>query len=460
MIPLKESKENLSRILQTAPAVLLISLPVIFEMLLNSLLNLSDTLMISRFVNAEALAGVGFANQISYFVIFIFTAFNVGAVAMVSRFHGERHWEALRTVIASNFLLNLLLGILVFAIMYFWSDKFFIIYELSPESLAYGTEYFKVLSLSLPPLFVTFAGAATMRGSQNTRTPLVITAITNVVNVIGNYLLILGVGIFPEMGVSGAALATVIARYLGASCFLYFLFISRRSPIRIALKELIKFDFHHIKTLFRLSALGALEQTIFQTSFLVMGVGISSLSSLEEAAARILISIESLSFLPAIGLSIGTGTLLGETLGKKEMGKAKEIGYCSLILCTLWGFIALGLFFLVGEHAVSAFINPSEKNLLPALTPIIPLLALNQPGLSLVINLTGIFRGAGDVKAALLFSFLRMWVFLVPLTLLAIMVWGWGLKGLWIVEIFVFLAFIIFMLDYFRGGKWQRIDLD
>ncbi len=415
--------------------------------------------MISRLVGIYALSGVGFANQISYFIIFIFTAFNVGAVAMIARYHGEKNYAKLKSVVSSNLVINTILGSLAAFALYRYSSYFFDFYELDPRSLNFASNYIGVLAFSMPGLFVVFCGAATFRGVQQTRTPMILSFIFNIVNIVLNYLLITGWGIFPEMGVEGAALATVIARSLSALTYIYFFFIHNNIDFLLKLKDLFKIDWKQIKTLARLSSLGALEQFIFQSTFLLLGIFVAKLTNLDEAAFRILVSLESLSFLPAIGMAIATGAMLGDHLGNKNVKAAFEVGWCSFILVFIWGLFALGIFFIFGEAMLLVFVSKEDIELFNYAKPLVPLLAWNQPGLALVITLGGAIRGAGAIRDVLIFTVIRMWLFLIPSSYWMITKTSTGLAGLWYAEIAVFVASAIAMIWYFAKGKWVILEL-
>ncbi len=142
-----------------------------------------------------------------------------------------------------------------------------------------------------------------------------ITGFVNVVNIVFNYLLIKGVGFFPEMGIRGAALATTMARMVMFGIYLYtFAAGGHRLQFRAAY---LKLNRKITDQLWKISYPGALEQLLMQGSFFMMGIIITLLDTTSEALFRVLITIESTSFMPAVGISIATATLVGKALGEK-----------------------------------------------------------------------------------------------------------------------------------------------
>jgi len=185
-----------------------------------------------------------------------------------------------------------------------------------------------------------FAASAQLRGIENTKTPMYITLFANIINVIGNYILITGFGIFPKMGISGAAWATTISKFLSGIIFIFIIFRGK-GKLSLNLKY-FKFNKEIFNPLWKISYPGAIEQFFIRTSILVSGIIVSKLDIIQEAAFRIILSLESISFMPALGISIATSALVGKALGEKDVNKSLFTGYISLIIGVCWG-IFIGL---------------------------------------------------------------------------------------------------------------------
>src|SRR6056297_2228325 len=188
--------------------ILILALPAIIEMGLNTMLNLADTLMIGRIIGKEGLSAAGFANQIIFTFIYIFSSFNAGATAIIARSYGEKNYQKLNKVMAQNISLNLIIGLIIFILSLTMARNILNIYDFSKQVLNLGTTYLRIISFSLPFMFFSFAVAAGLRGAGDTKTPMYITGAANILNIFGNYVLITGYSIFTEMGIAGAALST------------------------------------------------------------------------------------------------------------------------------------------------------------------------------------------------------------------------------------------------------------
>lgn len=429
-----------------------LSLPAIGEMALNTMLGVADTIMISRFIGKEALAAVGFANQIVFFLIFVFSSFNTGAVALVSRRLGERDFVRLKRTAEQNVTVNLVIGLAILTLSLLFHKPMFLIFDTTPEIYRATLSYFSLILIGLVPMFLCFSFAAILRGAGDTRTPMVITGIANLTNIAGNYLLITGAGPFPEMGIAGAALSTSLSRILALILYVYVLYV-KRSPIK--LKPELFLDKAILKPLVRISLPGAVEQALMQLSFLTMAVIVSQLDTLSEAAFRILIQIESLSFMPAVGLSIATATMVGKSLGEKDVDKASRTGYLSLGLSAAWGVVIGGVFLFFPRFILALF--SEETDLILTALPVMLFLGLNQIGLNGNIVLGGALRGAGDTRPVMINTVLRLWLIFIPLSWLFVIRSGWGIKGVWVGEMASFALFGSLLFLRFRSRRWASL---
>ena len=436
-------------------SILTMAMPAIIEMALNTMLGVADTIMISRFIGDSGLAAAGFANSIMYTLIFVFTSFNTGATALVSRSYGEENFDKLNRTGSQTVLLNGIIGLVVMILSLLFKDQIFMIFDTTPEVALMIDSYFSIIAYGMLAMFLSFSFASILRGAGDTFSPMVITGIANVLNIIGNYVLIKGVWIFPEMGIAGAALSTSISRILAVTAYIFICF---RMHERVHLKlKYMKFQSEILRPLMKISLPGALEQALMQTSFLAVGVIISKLETTSEAAFRILINIESISFMPAVGVSIAAATLVGKSLGEKDKEKAVDVGTVSYGLAIAWGVIA-GAVFLIFRYPILRIFTTDTAVIDSSMFTMI-LMAVNQPLLNFMIGISGGLRGAGDTKSVMTITILRLWGIFVPLSYVTIIWLDYGVAGLWIAEIASFVIFSAVILKRFNSKKWTEIHV-
>jgi putative MATE family efflux protein len=435
--------------------ILILALPVILEMALNTLLGLMDTIMISWYIGKEGLSASGYANQIFFTLIFVFSSFNAGATAMISRSYGEKNYNRLREITGQNLSLNFFLGIIIFIFSIYSADYILKIYEISDNVYNLGTSYFKIVSWSIPFLFISLASSASLRGAGDTKTPMIITGTANIINILGNYFLITGFSIFPELGIDGAALSTTISRLIAALAYLFILLHSKKE-IRLIISYL-KISRYILKPLWNFSYAAALEQLSMQMAFFLNGVIISKLDTTSEAAFRILVNIESTSFMPAIGISIATTTLVGKYLGENTPKKSLHTGYLAAVMGTIWGII-IGTIFLIFPTPILRIFS-SDISVINASLLTMKIAGINQAPLAFMIILAGALRGTGDTKGIMFITSARLWLVFIPLSYLFVLIFNNGVAGVWIAESCSFLIFSIIISKRFNKMRWAEIKM-
>ncbi len=436
-------------------SIFIIAAPAILEMALNTMLMVADTLMVSKMVGNEALSAVGIVNSIFFLLIFVFSSFNTGAIALLSRSYGEKDMNKVDQYAGNNLSLNLAIGAMITLAAIITRDFLFMPYDITPEVLANAKSYYSILVVGMMFQFGSFAFASMSRGVEDTRSPMYITGFVNIFNILFNYLLIKGVGVFPEWGLQGAAVATTMARIV--AFFLYLaLFTSGKHKIKLK-KATLKIKSSVVGSLWRISWPGAIEQLLMQTSFLFMGIIVSMLDTSSEALFRILISIESTSFMPAVGISIATATLVGKSLGEKDIEKAADTGYLATAMGTLWGMIAAIVFWFFPEFILSLFTD--EASLFEAGILVFKVMAINQLFLTAYIVLSGALRGAGDTNAIMRLTSMRLWLVFVPMAFVLIRFFNMGVEAIWYAEITSFVIFLSFLFIRFHSRHWANINL-
>ncbi len=434
--------------------ILILALPAIIEMSLNTAVGIADSLMISHMVGSDALAGVGFANSIFFPLIFIFSSFNTGATALISRNYGRKDFLTMNKIGSQTLLLNTIISTIIMTLSLIFSKQIFSIYDTTPTVSAIIQVYFPIVAYSLPAMFLAFSFAAILRGAGDTLSPMIITGIANIINVVGNYVLIKGIWIFPQMGVAGAALATSISRIVASIIYIIICFGYHH---RIQLKlQYMKFERHIISPLFKISSASGMEQTIMQSSIIALSMIVSQMNTATEAVYRVLINIESLSFMPAVGISIATATLVGKSIGEDDIEKATEVGTISYSLAILWGIILGSIFFIFKHQLLLLF--TSDILVINAGLLTMNLLAINQPLLNFIITISGALRGAGDTKSVMLIAFMRYWFIFVPFSYLFSLVLQFGIAGIWSAEILSYSVFNAFLWKRFKSQQWAKLD--
>lgn len=442
--------------LRLSGSILRLALPAVGEMALSTLVGMADTLMVSYLIGYQALSGIGFANQLINALIFVFTAFNTGATAMIARYYGEKNAEGMSRVAGQAITINLILGAIITAFTALFGGTILSgIFEMSADVLAVSLTYFYIVLIGQLFMFFSFSSTAILRGAGDTVTPLVVNGAANILNIVFNYFLITGFGPFPEMGVAGAAVSTTGARILSALAFAYIL-LCRHKKVRVRLSHM-KISRAIFSKLFKISYPGGIEQLMMNGSFLIMSSVVSKLDTLAEAAFRILLQIESLVFMPAVGLGVAAATLVGKALGEKKPDKAASTAWTASIIGVIWGTALCAVLVAAAEPIVRIF--TPNRALVNAAIPAMIFIGLNQPILNFHVILSGGLRGAGDTMTVMIVSAVRLWIFFIPAVWILIRVLDQGIAGCWQAETFSLLAVSGALVVRHMRKKWARINV-
>jgi putative MATE family efflux protein len=433
--------------------VLTLAWPALVEMMLISLVSMADMIMVGR-IGPAAIASVGLTNQPMFFAMAVFMALNVGTTAIVARSIGAKDLKGATDAARQSFMITVLMGLAVSSLAYFSAPYVLRFMNAGPDVLEVGTIYFRIVGLGLFFSTLAMSFGAVLRGSGDTKTPMKINMVANVINVTGNYLLIFGHFGFPRLGVAGAALATTFSRVVAMAIFTFVLFSGKRI-IAFKLSDRWRFDWTIIKRISKIGSNAALEQFVLRGGQVVFARVVASLGTATFAAHQIGLNVLSLSFMPGQAFGMSATTLVGQSLGAKDPKLAERCGYEA----RRYGrYVATGMslvFFFFGAQIASLYSNDPEVIRQAALS--LRIIALVQPLQSTQFILAGGLRGAGDTRWPLYSTFLGIWVGRVLLATLFIQVFGWGLWGAWVAMALDQVGRSLFISYRFKSGHWKYI---
>lgn len=332
-----------------------------------------------------------------------------------------------------------------------------------PEVLAEELDYLTILMAGGVSIPLGAAISSFFTGRGDTLTNMYAQVAGNLVNILLDWLLIFGRGGFPELGIRGAAIGTVIAGFVPALVLLA-VYLSPRLAATYATRRYWRLERALFRRLLRFGTPAGLHLFLDVASFSVFVLMTGHMGSLSLAVSNIALSINSLAFMPLIGISIAASTLVGQYQGRREPAIAERAGWTALKIGLIYmlfmaaTYLALPrcYFMLFAERGGGGF---ALDELLGIGRWLLILMAMW--GLLDTINLvlSGALKGAGDTRFVMWYSILMAWGLFVPGTWLVIYVWEAGILAAW-----AFLAFTIMVISggfywRFKNGRWKTIDL-
>ena len=385
----------------------------------------------------------------------LFGAFSAGTIAVVGRAIGARNTQAANAAARASVLLAALLGLVVTVGSLLALDSVTTLLGGSdPLVRAEAQSYLRVALPAMPAFLIALAAVSSMQAAGDTRRPLMIGVLGNVVHLALNAVLIFGVSPLhiPRMGAAGAGWSTAFSGVLEAVLALYAL---RSSTSAVTLRVQDKRDVREAaRRVLNVSSGALVEVVLYHTGYLLFVRSITSLGDAAMAANQALISIESISFLTAEGWAVAAGASVAQALGASSPASAKRAGWIASVLCGgLLGVVAI-VFAVIPETLVGWFRN--EPEIITQGARALRVGALAQVPMAIGIVLGQSMRGAGATREALVISFagalvLRLvatWFFTSHLHL--------GLMGVWLGSSVDWTARSIAYVVRWKQGAWSR----
>ena len=449
-----KSKVDYGNLLFPRRALWMLLIPLIIEQMLNSLMGMVDTLMVSR-VGAEAISAVSLVDSINNLVLQVFAAMAAGAAIICSQYLGRKDEKGCNDAAKQIVLTVVVISSVIMIIgVGFRKPLLHLIFGSVEEAVMTNAQmYFLITALSYPFIALFQAGAAFYRACGNSKFTMKTALIANVANIVGNTLFIF----ILQMGAAGAAISTLISRALCAFVVFYAL---RKPGYAIQLKNYfsIRPDLNLIVKILAIGVPSGIENGMFQFGKLAIQSTVSSLGTAAIAAQAMTIIFENVNGMAAVGIGIGLMTVVGQSIGAGRQEEAKYYivklaGYAEvamIISCILVYIAARPVTVLAGMSEESTALCMQMILAITIVKPILWVPSFTPPN--------GL-RAAGDVRFSMITATLTMWLCRVALSIFLMRVVKTGTIGVWYGMFADWgVRGVIFTIRFVRG-KWLRIKV-
>ncbi len=405
--------------------VLGLAWPIIGENMLETSIDIINTILVAG-LGSAALAGVGSGLQIMFFVLSALSALSVGSAILVAQAVGAQDLARAGQLARQSLIWSILLSVPLALVGFLLAGRIIGVFGLTPAVAQIGTDYLQVAMGTVVVLVALIIGGGVLRGAGDSRTPMLVTLIANIVNVGLSYGLIFGHFGLPQLGAVGSAWAAFMSRSLALLLLLVALW-QGRNGVSIAGGGW-RLDWKVARQVLGLGIPSALEQILLASAFLVLTILVASLGTNTLAAQRIAMSALSFSFLPGIGFGITATALVGQSIGARHPQIGARVARIATIWAVIWMSIVGGLVFVFATPIMGIFTSDPDVILIGSGG--LRVVALTQPFWAIGMVQSGALRGTGDTRFPLIIGSVGMWsaVLLVWLILTFI---GGGLPAVW-----------------------------
>ena len=446
---------NLSNYTKEFSYNLKLSTPVILGLLGHTLVGMIDNIMVGK-LDPINLAAVSLGNSYIFVAMSLGIGFSAAITPIVAEAHSERNNEKLKTSFINGFILCLFLGIFLYGSILLLKGT--LIYLDQPQEVVrLALPYIDIVAISLIPLLLFQALKQFVDGLSKTIYPMYATVLANIINVIINYILIFGMLGFPKLGIIGAAIGTLISRFIMFS-FLFYMLMNKEI-IYDYISDLKSFVYNRfmIKKILSLGFPTSL-QMFFEVGLFTSAIWLSGLlGEIPQSANQIVLNISSMTFMVASGLSVSAAIRAGNQKGLKNYKELKRISLSILLLGICFASIFSLVIYLLRDYLPYIYIDINNQEnyfenirIVSIASKLFIIVAVFQLVDSAQVIVLGTLRGMQDVKIPTIIVFIAYWIIGFPISFIlgdeSLMaesgIWIGLLSGLTFSSLFLYLRFL------------------
>lgn len=445
------------------PVIFALAWPTMFEQLMQTAVQYIDTAMVGS-LGTQATAAVGSTATISWLVGSSVSALGIGFLSFISQACGAGDRERVRKLTAQSVLVTVVVGLFFTALTFFLSPMVPMWMQVAEDIQPLASRYFMILYLPMLPRAASIIFGTVLRSAGDTKTPMRVSLVVNLVNVVLNYLLIYptrelslfslrftmpGAG----WGVEGAAIASAIAFTVGGVMITAALW---KHPLLSPKGGSLKPDVKILRPCLRVAFPNMLQRFATSLGYVAFAALINSLGEVSAAAHTIANTVESAFYIPAFGMQTAAATLAGNALGANDRDKMREFARMIIFIELVLMLVSGSLLFVFAPDMAGIFSDSAEVILL--CSAVLKMVAVSEPFYGVAIIIEGILLGLGNTVLPFVLGVSGMWGIRIVGTYICTKFLGQGLVAAWGCMIghnmLLFAAYLI----YYSSGRWNPLN--
>ena len=435
-------------------SILLLAFPLLVRAVLQSFQAVIDMFWVGK-LGSTSIAAVAMGGIVIMALIPLLMGISTGTVAFISRNIGSHHYKQANKIATQSLIMALIASFILVTLGFFVSGPLLKLLQARGEVLILGQTYLKILLLGGVTMALLFVGGAILQGAGDPITPMRIMGVVTILNIILDPFLIFGLLGLPKMGVSGAALATVLAQAIGAALILFIIF-KGKSHVHVILKKLT-IDSHIMWGIIKIGIPSSIQFFFRNLMMMVLISIVAGFGTYAIAAYGIVIRLRMLILMPAFALGQTTATLVGHNLGAGKKERAARCAWKATIFDMAIMSISGLLLFVFSRQIISIFNNDplvieEGSRLLRITVPVLPFVAL-------AVILGSAMEGAGETVPPMVITVITLWGVQIPLAIILSKFLQWGTCGIWWAITITTVVNGSLIFGWFKRGRWKQKKL-
>jgi putative MATE family efflux protein len=432
-------------------SILLLAIPMVLEMVLESLFAVVDVFWVGR-LGANAVATVGLTESLIALVFAIGLGLALSTTAMVARRIGEKDPEGAAIAGVQAIIIGLIVSLGMGIPAAIFAPKLLELMGATPAIVTEGSGYARIALSGCGAIIMLFLNNGIFRGAGDAAIAMRLLWVSNIINLVLDPCLIFGLGPFPHLGITGAAIATFSGRTIGV-LYQFYRLMKGSERIRVLARHL-RFNMVVMLRLMRVSLTGMMQFAIANASWIFLVRIVSEFGSVSVAGFTVAIRIVTFFVLPSWGLSNAASTLVGQNLGAKRPDRAAQAVWRTAFYNMLF-LGSIGIFFIVfATPVVKLFVDD------PAVIPIAALalrtFSCGNVGYAYGMVMLQAFNGAGDTFTPTIVNFFGFWVVGLPLAWWLAIDLHVQAEGAFLAIVVAECTMAVVGIMLFRQGRWRR----
>jgi putative MATE family efflux protein len=451
---LREAVRGSSIDYTTAPigrAIIMLAVPMVIEMAMESIFAVADVFWVAH-LGADAVATVGLTESMLTIIYTVAMGLSIGATALVARRIGEQDHEAAARAAGQSIMLGVIVAAGIAASAAPFAADLLRAMGASADVVRTGSGFTRVMLGGNITVVLLFLLNAVFRGSGDAAIAMRVLMFGNALNILLGPCFIFGLGPFPELGVTGASVATNIGR--GSAVMYQIMTLARgRGRVRVRWRDL-RLDLSIMKNVLRLSGSGTIQILIGTASYVALVRILSVFGSAALAGYTIGIRVIIFALLPAFGLSNAAATMVGQNLGAGQPERAERAVWTAVVYNMIF-LGSVGLLFLIGAPLIAAAFT-NDPGVKPFAIGCLRIVSLGFVFYAGGMVLTSSFNGAGDTWTPTIINLFVFWLWEIPLAWWLSVHAGFGPSGVFIALTVAYSMLALVSAVLFRRGKWKE----